>query len=137
MDYKEYKLYYNYKTYKSSKTVNDKIKLKIQIEKNEIETKQKKATSKEAVLLILQEKYPNTIIEHEEKYNSRSGYLKHNPGYYTQHYIVTFKNGLKLNIKYHEDSSMQLPVIMNLNSFDIDNVINYITNIAQLSITEK
>lgn len=127
-----YKIQYNFKYYKIAKTVDTKINELFARQDREKKLKEAKATAKETVLVILQEKYPNTKIEHRQEYHSRGH--RYNEGYYTEHYKVTFPNGLAIDFQYYEDGRISSGDIKGLYNFDLDTLVDVLSKIEQTEV---
>lgn len=94
-------LRYDYKNYKSAKTVDDKINEKLAIIEEEKKQKQAQLSAQETVEAELKQKYPEAIIEHHSEWVRISHYR--NGGYSQNYFKVMFNNGLMLKCCYYND----------------------------------
>jgi len=94
-------LRYDYKNYKSAKTVDDKINEKLAIIEEEKKQKQAQLSAQETIAAELKTKYPEAIIEHHSEWVRISHYR--NGGYSQNYFNVVFNNGLLLKCCYYND----------------------------------
>lgn len=114
-----YKLVGSYRNVKA-KTLADKIKEKILINKEKEAQKIKQNEAKETLIKYFKDKYPTSTIESSSEWIS--GYNR--SGYYINILKISFTNGNYVVIKYYNDASWNIKETYNTNKPTEDEIID-------------
>lgn len=127
---KYWALHYDYKNYKSAKTVDTKINEKIErIESKKI-LEQKQLSSKEIVASELKSKYPEATIEHGSEW-ILNRWDKNDRGYSQGYFTVKFENGVKLKCIYETDGTYSSEVKYLYNVMSQEELIELVKNLPK------
>jgi hypothetical protein len=114
---------YNYKIYKTYKTLNEKIMTKIRSIDYELVKSSNLESAVKSVKEILQVKYPEATLVYDKEYMRAIN--KYSPSYYSHSYVVTFPNGLRVQFGFREDGIISNGIIKNMSDFNVDSVIDF------------
>jgi len=112
---------YNYKTYKTYNTLNEKIMTKIRSIDYEKVKEDKLIIAKETVLNILQKKYPDATLVYDKDYVRAPT----SSSYYVHSYVATFPNELRVQFRFDENGNIYNSIIRNMTDFNLDSMIDF------------
>jgi len=123
-------LRYDYKNYKSAKTVDTKINDKIETLESKKLHEQKQLSSKEIVSQILTDKYPEATIKHDSEWISNR-WDKDRGGYSQGYFTVKFENGVELKCIYRTDGTYSSEVKYLYNVISNEELIELVKNLPK------
>lgn len=127
---KYWALRYDYRDYKSAKTVDTKINDKIELLESKKLHEQKQLSSKEIVSQLLTDKYPEATIKHDSEWISNR-WDKDRGGYSQGYFTVKFENGVELKCIYRTDGTYSSEVKYLYNVISNEELIELVKNLPK------